>query len=357
MRQFQITVPEEKGEEVEDWLRNEAGIAAKDIATIHSCNNFIIFVRASQTKSFMLLQNLEGLLGVGRRFGTIDVFNLEITKPQLIETEDKKLSGRKERLMTEQMQASVVSQNRLSFDFIAFLIAASIIAGAGLATNNAVVVVASMLVSPLMGPILGFTFGVMIKDHQMVWLGLKNEAIALIISVLVGILLGVVLLPFGSALDWPTTEMSSRGDPWVLLIGILVAAPSGAGVALSVTSGGVNTLVGVAISASLLPPAVNTGIEFLYGIFGPFVIGDSVRHAQHLRIAGISFCLVLVNIACINIVGMLFFKIKEINKVTGASKKWKDFATVGPGLYHSDTLTDITDDSVLSHMEKGYSDE
>ena len=42
----------------------------------------------------------------------------------------------------------------LTFDYIVMLIVASCIAGGGLATDNAVIVVASMLVSPLMGPVL-----------------------------------------------------------------------------------------------------------------------------------------------------------------------------------------------------------
>ena len=40
-------------------------------------------------------------------------------------------------------------------------------------------------------------------------------------------------------------------------MGLLVALPSGAGVAFSILGGNVGSLVGVAISASLLPPAVN----------------------------------------------------------------------------------------------------
>ena len=40
-------------------------------------------------------------------------------------------------------------------------------------------------------------------------------------------------------------------------MGVMIAIPSGAGVALSVLGGKVGSLVGVAISASLLPPAVN----------------------------------------------------------------------------------------------------
>ena len=43
-----------------------------------------------------------------------------------------------------------------------------------------------------------------------------------------------------------------------LWVGVLISLPSGAGVALSVLGGSTRSLVGVAISASLLSPAVNS---------------------------------------------------------------------------------------------------
>jgi len=48
---------------------------------------------------------------------------------------------------------------QFTFDYVCFCVIASILACVGLVTNNSVIIVASMLVSPLMGPILGFTFG------------------------------------------------------------------------------------------------------------------------------------------------------------------------------------------------------
>ena len=48
-----------------------------------------------------------------------------------------------------------------------------------------------------------------------------------------------------------------------MLIGIVIAVPSGVGVALSALSNNTASLVGVAISAALLPPAVNVGYQSL----------------------------------------------------------------------------------------------
>lgn len=44
----------------------------------------------------------------------------------------------------------------------------------------------------------------------------------------------------------------------------MVAAASGMGVILALSKGGVNAIVGTSISASLLPPCVNTGICTAY---------------------------------------------------------------------------------------------
>jgi len=71
----------------------------------------------------------------------------------------------------------------------------------------------------------------------------------------------VFLGPWAKLTHWPTDEMLGRGKPRSIAVGALVAIPSGAGVALSILAGNAGSLVGVAISASLLPPAVNCVIS------------------------------------------------------------------------------------------------
>ena len=61
----------------------------------------------------------------------------------------------------------------------------------------------------------------------------------------------------GDTMTWPTNMMRERGMIRVVWVGTLVAFPSGCAVAISLLSGNDASLVGVAISVSLLPPAVN----------------------------------------------------------------------------------------------------
>lgn len=174
----------------------------------------------------------------------------------------------------------IVEQASFSFDFIALLMTASTLAGVGLITNDSVVIVASMLVAPIMGPwvkrcctflfapatvlmhqscynlrVLGMTFGTRIKDWPLVRMSFKNEVFALMGCVVIGACIGLCAGFTTLATEmWPTNEMAKRGEWTGVLTGIAVAIPSGMGVCLSILGGNTSSLVGVAISASLLPP-------------------------------------------------------------------------------------------------------
>merc|ERR1712151_711195 len=83
---------------------------------------------------------------------------------------------------------------------------------------------------------------------------------------LTGFVMGLVISPI---LDNPyddqlakgkNTQISSRGEWIALAWGAGIAAPSGVGVALGVSADQVSALIGVAISAALLPPITNSGL-------------------------------------------------------------------------------------------------
>jgi len=318
MRLFQVTVPEDKASEVYTLLHKDHEVP--HIARVHADNLFIFNFRIHNERANALLGSLQRA-GVGRHFGYVDILPIETSVPMTRPPNRPHKSffrrsyGITERVTVEAIYAGIAQNNNLSFDFLTLLTMASIIAGVGLATNSVVSVVASMLVSPLMGPILAFSLGALINDWKMVSKGLLNEIISLGICVLMGFLLGFIFLAFGEYLEWPTDEMAGRGYPVVLIWGLMIGCPSGIGVALSLTSSSVSTLIGVAISASLLPPAVNAGLSFNYAIFGPLV-HSSVSRADMLIVAGCSFSLSMVNIMCINIFSMLWFKLKKIAPLT-----------------------------------------
>jgi hypothetical protein len=94
------------------------------------------------------------------------------------------------RLMVYQVVASIRAATTLTFDFILLICLASMLAAFGLLENSSVIIVASMLVSPLMNPILGIVFGLSVREHSLWRRGFRNELIGLLICIICGFIIG-----------------------------------------------------------------------------------------------------------------------------------------------------------------------
>lgn len=176
----------------------------------------------------------------------------------------------KARLTTEEIYNTVFNLANMTMNTWVFLIGASVMAAGGLASNASVFVVAAMLVSPIMGPILGITFGYRVADWQLFKTGVINETKMAVVAFAVGAFCGMLIGSVGNTYNWPTSAMQTDGQSFALIISVLVSAAAGAVLAVTITSGGINSLVGTAISAGLLPPLVNAGMLIAYaGIYSP----------------------------------------------------------------------------------------
>jgi hypothetical protein len=114
--------------------------------------------------------------------------------------------------------------------------------------------------------------------------------------------------------NWPTDEMRSRCTMQNFYVGIPVAFFSGLGVAVSLLDDQTNSLVGVAISASLLPPAVNSGIVLIswYYFDHQQLELEGISRYNFSSAARISLGLTFINIFMIWISSMLMFRMKEV---------------------------------------------
>merc|ERR1719436_1139242 len=101
-----------------------------------------------------------------------------------------------DRLSYEEIYDMVDSQLHLTFDYLALIVVGAVIAGVGLLSDSSVAVVASMLVSPLMGPIVGMTFSAIIWDKKMFKKSLRNETLGVILCWFTGVIIGLVVSPF-----------------------------------------------------------------------------------------------------------------------------------------------------------------
>ncbi|XP_065357003.1 uncharacterized protein LOC135951308 [Calliphora vicina] len=255
----------------------------------------------------------------------------------------------KSKLTVKQVVDGVRSGGSLSFDYLLLIVTADSLAALGLVENNAPNITAAMLVSPLMGPVMSITFGTIISDRELVRVGFITLAVGMFISCLFGFIFGLILgtteMPWGSG-DWPTEEMRGRGNARSLWMGVLWALTSGTGVAVALLQGSVGPLIGVAISASLLPPVVNCGLFWALACIWLIYPGSRIPHIKgelhnetsaypflytdylptEFLINGIVSCLLtVVNVFCIFITAIIVLKIKEVSAPYTASPDLKRF--------------------------------
>jgi len=211
------------------------------------------------------------------------------------------------------MHAKFMEGSKFNFNYNTLLFIASIIAACGLGSNGTAAVIASMLVSPLMGPVMGMAYASTIRDFNMFRIAIVTEFLSLFCCVVTGIAVAVCMIPFSVSDDWPNSEMYSRGTMTNFWVGFPIAFASGLGVAVGILDEQTSSLVGVAISASLLPPAVNTGMLWLsYFVYDQENHPDSnLTRRDFFKMGLTSFGLTLVNIVLIIISSMLMFRIKE----------------------------------------------
>ena len=123
-------------------------------------------------------------------------------------------------------------------------------ASLGLNTNSTAVIIGAMLISPLMGPIMGFGLGLGISDFELIKRSFRNFATATIFSVITSTLYFLI-----SPISEAQSELLARTQPTVY--DVLIAFFGGlAGIVASSTKSKGNVIPGVAIATALMPSAL-----------------------------------------------------------------------------------------------------
>ena len=141
------------------------------------------------------------------------------------------------------------------------LIFAIFIASLGLNVNSTAVIIGAMLISPLMGPIIGMGLAMGINDLNLMRRAVKNFGVATLISVLTAMVY-FLITPLGEA----QSELLARTSPTIY--DVLIATFGGAaGILALCTKGKGNVIPGVAIATALMPPLCTAGYGLATGHF------------------------------------------------------------------------------------------
>ena len=141
------------------------------------------------------------------------------------------------------------------------LVLAIFVASLGLNTNSAAVIIGAMLISPLMGPILGMGLGVGIYDFELLKRALRNYAVTTLFSVCTAYIYFTI-----SPLTEAQSELLARTSPTIYDVCIALCGGLAGILALSSKSQRTgNVIPGVAIATALMPPLCTVGYGLALG--------------------------------------------------------------------------------------------
>lgn len=142
-----------------------------------------------------------------------------------------------------------------SFDYF-YMVALSVaMATLGLLAGNASVIIGSMLIAPVLYPLLSFSLGLVMSDYSI----MTRSLYTLLKSVALGIGMAMVMTFVFALGDAPTEQIIALTKPSLLYLSVAIVA--GLGVSYALARPSLNeTLPGLAIAVALIPPLATVGI-------------------------------------------------------------------------------------------------
>jgi len=149
---------------------------------------------------------------------------------------------------------NVNERTRLTLSYVSLLLASTVLSTLGLLMENVPVVIGGMIISPLMWPIIKTSLGVCYERIEYIRQALTLLFASIIISITSGILITLI-----SPLQYLNNTIIALANP--TLLDLIIALVAGAVASVSLIQPKINdSLAGVAIATSLMPPLCNVGI-------------------------------------------------------------------------------------------------
>lgn len=245
-----------------------------------------------------LIDALQGLFEEGAGWRII-IIPVEATAPKVERTEadrddEQRRARRKTIALREEIYHQVSGGAALTPDFMLLTLLSTVVAAIGLSANNVAVVIGAMVIAPLLGPVLAFSFAAALGDLPLLLRAARTALAGLALGGGLAFVIGLFL-----PVDYASDELAART---VLgLDAVALALASGGAAALSIAAGLPSALVGVMVAVALLPPSAAAGM-YLGG-------GDPENAAR-------AALLLAVNVVCVNLAALAVFAYKGVRPRT-----------------------------------------
>jgi len=222
----------------------------------HGDESAVCHILARPEEQQDLIDQLQGAVSKQKAWRIV-IMPVDATIPEIEKTEQPQES--REQAIREELYAEIDRGARIDSTFVQLVVLSTIVAAIGLLNDNIAIVIAAMLIAPLLGPNVAMAFGSTLGDRELITRAAVANLTGIAISVGCAALVGL-LVP-----ATPGPEMIARTR-----LGFndsLLALATGAAGALSLTTQLSSALVGVMVGVALLPPAAALGYMIGIGNF------------------------------------------------------------------------------------------
>ena len=267
MRLIQISVPEEQQDAIVDVLREKQLGYRLTAGTGEQDNEVLIDFVAPADAVEHVLDDLRET-GFDRHSYTISL-NAEFAHFEHADEVQNRWADSPNKLAPAALRSKAKDLRRNTRSYIWMMVLSAIVATAGLLQGSPAVVVGSMVIAPIVSPVLTASIGALRNDRDMFIDSIHMQAIGLAVAVLTATAFALVLKQFHVVPVILAVEqmdlISLRIAPGILALSVGLAA--GAAGAYGLATKGDVALVGVMIAAALIPTAATAGIGLAWGNF------------------------------------------------------------------------------------------
>jgi len=141
-------------------------------------------------------------------------------------------------------------------EFFMMVILSIAMATCGLLLNSAAVIIGSMLIAPILSPILSLSLGLVMSDYKLIKRSFYTLLKSTLFALAAAVIIAIFLLPQEYGM---TAEIESRTQ--VSIVYLIIAMVAGIAASFAYVKESLNkTLPGVAISVAIIPPLAVSGI-------------------------------------------------------------------------------------------------
>jgi uncharacterized hydrophobic protein (TIGR00341 family) len=198
-----------------------------------------------------------------------------------------------ERISREELYTQIADTINVSRAYYVMVLLSTIVAAIGLLQDNVPVVIGAMVIAPLLGPNMALALATTLGDKDLA----KNALNVTLASIGAGLALSVLL---GIILNVDPTIPTIMNRTQIGMGDVILALAAGSAGCLAFTTGAPATLIGVMVAVALLPPLVTLGL----------LLGSA-----HFLMAAGALWLLLTNIICINLAGVVTFWAQGIQPI------------------------------------------